>query len=312
MFDAITDRAIAVQLARDSDDPDIRATVKGIRPTGPASMQRIRATLRKALNDAIRTHRLLEFNPATHVELPSGKRPKARAWTDAAVRQWKLDGSQPSAVMVWTPAQAGQFLDYAAAHDALLYPLYLLILHRGLRRGEAVGLREDSVDLDHRHVVIRQQITTVGYRAVTKKVKSDAGDRTVSLDDTTTAVLKSYDLRRRGWRLQGGPHWNTGHGLFFVQPNGKPWHPELVSERFGKLVDGAGLPPIRLHDLRHCTASFLKAAGADMKDIQETLGHSSLFITADTYTTVFADLDVERAKAEAAVSLIPRRNRKAS
>jgi integrase len=91
-------------------------------------------------------------------------------------------------------------------------------------------------------------------------------------------------------------------GLFFVKPDGQPWHPELVSERFERLVTDAGLPPIRLHDLRHCAATYLKAAGADMKDIQETLGHSSMAITADTYTSVIHELETERAKADAAVA----------
>jgi integrase len=45
-------------------------------------------------------------------------------------------------------------------------------------------------------------------------------------------------------------------GLFFVKPDGQPWHPELVSERFERLVTDAGLPPIRLHDLRHCAATL--------------------------------------------------------
>jgi hypothetical protein len=77
MFTAIADRTTAIDVARQSDDRQIRATVKGMRTTGPATMHRIRATLRKALNDAIRK-RVIEFNPAAHVELPSGARPKAR------------------------------------------------------------------------------------------------------------------------------------------------------------------------------------------------------------------------------------------
>jgi len=225
MFEAIADHSTAIQLAQDSDDPEIRASVKGQRTTGAATMHRIRATLRKALNDAIRTHRLLEFNPATHIELPSGKRPKARVWTDAAVKQWKTDGTRPSPVMVWTPAQAGRFLDYAQAHDLLFYPIYVLILHRGLRRGEAVGLREDSVDLDARYAVIRQQITTIGYTAVIKKVKSDAGDRTIALDEATVAALKAYDIRRKGWRLQGGPGGTPATGCSSSSPTDCPGTP---------------------------------------------------------------------------------------
>ncbi|MEV8504619.1 tyrosine-type recombinase/integrase [Actinoplanes sp. NPDC051475] len=59
------------------------------------------------------------------------------------------------------------------------------------------------------------------------------------------------------------------------------------------------LPPIRLHDLRHCAATYLKASCADLKDIQEALGHSSIAITGDTYISVIHELETERAKADA-------------
>ncbi|MDT5039495.1 MAG: hypothetical protein QOE51_480 [Actinoplanes sp.] len=62
--------------------------------------------------------------------------------------------ARPSSVMVWTLAQAGVFLDYAQTHDLVLYPMFLLILHRGLRRGEAVGLRVADVDLDTASITI--------------------------------------------------------------------------------------------------------------------------------------------------------------
>jgi integrase len=311
MFDAITERNTTVEIARLSDDLAIRATVNGARVVSAATLHRIRATLRKALNDAIRSHRLIEFNPAAHVELPSGKRPKAKVWTQAAVTTWQATGARPSPVMVWTPAQAGAFLDFAEGHDIVLYPLFVLILHRGLRRGEAIGLRDADVDLDTASVVISQQITTVGWTPIIKKVKSDAGDRTIILDEVTRAALRAYRARRARWQLVNGPAW-PDTGLFFVQPDGTAYHPETVSTRFEHLVADAGLPPIRLHDLRHCAATYLKAAGADIKDIQETLGHSSITITGDTYTSVIHELDAERAKADAAAALVPRTKRPAS
>ncbi|WP_256069966.1 MULTISPECIES: tyrosine-type recombinase/integrase [unclassified Streptomyces] len=61
---------------------------------------------------------------------------------------------------------------------------------------------------------------------------------------------------------------------------------------------------MRLHDLRHATATLIHAAGCDMKDIQETLGHSSIAISADTYTSLLPEFD--RAIAEHAGGLIPR------
>ncbi len=305
MFEAVAERNTVVAAARHGDDPAARARVTGERVVSAATMHRIRATLRKALNDAIRSHRLIEFNPAAHIELPSGKRPRAKVWTASAVRHWQATGSRPSPVMVWTPAQAGVFLDYAEAHDIVLYPLFVLILHRGLRRGEAVGLRDADVDLDTGAITIAQQITTVGWTPVTKKVKSDAGERTIALDHATRTALRTYHARRARWTLVNGPAWpNTG--LFFVQPDGTAYHPDTVSRRFEQLVAEAQLPPIRLHDLRHCAATYLKAAGADLKDIQETLGHSSIAITGDTYTSVIHELETERAKADAASALVPR------
>ena len=77
--------------------------------------------------------------------------------------------------MVWTPEQAGEFLDYAETHDIDLYPMFLLILHRGLRRGEGCGLRDLDVDLDERIISVVKQITAVGYEPVFRDVKSDAG-----------------------------------------------------------------------------------------------------------------------------------------
>src|SRR2546430_7451547 len=159
-------------------------------------MHGVRATLRKALNDAIRSHRLIEFNPAAHVELPSGKRPKAKVWTAAAVAAWQATGARPSPVMVWTPAQAGAFLDYAEDHDIMLYPLFVLILHRGLRRGEAVGLRDADIDLATGGAVISPQGAVLGYTPIVKKVKSDAGERTISLDTVSLAALRDYRARR--------------------------------------------------------------------------------------------------------------------
>jgi hypothetical protein len=81
-------------------------------------------------------------------------------------------------------------------------------------------------------------------------------------------------------------------------------HPANVTRRFIELYEEIGLPPVRLHDLRHGAATLAHAAGADLKDIQEMLGHSSITITADTYTSLLPEADL--AIAEAAARLVPR------
>lgn len=77
-----------------------------------------------------------------------------------------------------------------------------------------------------------------------------------------------------------------------------------LRKRVLHLSDETGLPPIRFHDLRHRAASLTPAAGADMKIISETLGHSSPAFTADVYTNAMPYND--RQAAEAVFALLGR------
>jgi integrase len=91
------------------------------------------------------------MNPAKWVEMPPVVRPKPLVWTEERIEQWKRSGKLPGPVMVWTPEQTGQFLDHVVHHR--LYPLFLLVAHRGLRRGEACGARWPDTNLDARAYV---------------------------------------------------------------------------------------------------------------------------------------------------------------
>jgi integrase len=308
MFTALLQRNADIAAARASGDSDVRKSVCGVRLLAPASMQRLRATLRKALNDAIKA-RLRTTNPAATIELASGKSPKARVWTDKAIEAWRNGGDRPSPVMVWQPREAGTFLDYAEAHDLVLYALFALVMYRGLRRGEACGLRDQDVDLDAGTITIVQQTTTVGYTPITVDVKSDAGDRIIAIGPTVIAILRTYLEMRGRWRAVSGDAW-PDTGLFFVRPDGQPWHPQTVSSRFEQLVADSGLPPVRLHDLRHCAATYLRHGGADMKEVQETLGHATQSITSDIYTSVV--LELKTSHADAAADLVPRNRPRAA
>ncbi|MEW1847008.1 site-specific integrase, partial [Nonomuraea angiospora] len=76
-------------------------------------------------------------------------------------------------------------------------------------------------------------------------------------------------------------------GFVFTDEIGRPLHPQQVSDQFYQLAFQVGLPPVRLHDLRHGAASLMLAAGVDLKVVQETLGHVSSTFTRDTYTSVY-------------------------
>ncbi|SDJ22433.1 Phage integrase family protein [Actinokineospora alba] len=90
----------------------------------------------------------------------------------------------------------------------------------------------------------------------------------------------------------------------WTRPDGADLRPSWLGDRFAALIAGAGLPPIRFHDLRHVAATMMLAAKVDLKVIQETLGHETLQTTSDLYTSVLPEL--ARDAAEATVALIPR------
>jgi integrase len=333
VFDAIDESNELITHARASADPDLRAMVKGRRVVGAATKQRIRATLRSALNKAIK-ERKIDINVAALVELSSGKAPKALVWTQARIAEWRrshaayveemekrkkrlserephkrhgtritrldayIGAPRPSRVMVWTPELTALFLRRAKLHR--LYAMYYLITFRGLRRGEACGLRWSDVDLQQGVATVRWQITQLGGGTDQGKPKSEAGEGQVTLDTQTIKVLRAHRMRQNTERLAAGMAW-VESGFVFTTEMGEALYPAYVTGQFEQLCMEAALPPIRLHDLRHGAASILLAAGYGMKVVQETLRLSSITVAADTYTSLLPDLARQSAEDAAAV-----------
>ncbi|WP_157430641.1 site-specific integrase [Actinomadura macra] len=267
------------------------------------------------------------MNVAKLVKLDPGKRPRPLVWTADRVRVWQerydrevevartaaagrpvnvlriwLGLPRPSKVMVWTPAQTGLFLDRAALHR--LYALFHLVAFTGLRRGEACGIEWADMNLDAGEIAIRNQRVMVSYTDIEDSApKTDASDDTIPLDSTSVKVLKVWRAQQNEERLAWGEAW-VESGKVFTREDGEALHPDHVYQLFERLAFEAGLPPIRLHDLRHGAATLMLAAGAEMKLVQAMLRHSSITITSDTYTSVLSE--VARQAAEAAVALVPR------
>ncbi|WP_406036493.1 hypothetical protein OG799_18675 [Micromonospora sp. NBC_00898] len=102
-----------------------------MRPTGPATIARIRATLRKAFNDALARKVVSGIpGPATLVKT-SNARAKPIVWEPERVERWRATGAVPGPVMVWTDDLLVQFLDYAADHGPDLHPLLHFMAYRG-------------------------------------------------------------------------------------------------------------------------------------------------------------------------------------
>ncbi|MET8980851.1 tyrosine-type recombinase/integrase [Streptomyces sp. NPDC004539] len=271
------------------------------RVTGLSSQHHIKATLRAALNTAI-ARQLITFNPAQHVELTTAPKPKALVWTAARIAEWKRTGKKPSPVMVWTPAQAGLFLDHVSDHR--LYALWHLFCFRGPRRGEGVGARWVDFDRDTPCLSVETQLVQLGWNVLEGEPKTSSGIRVVALDPDTNSVLIYHEKLQKAERFRFGPGW-ADTGRIFVEEDGTWLHPGKVSDLFARLVEEAGLPPVRLHDLRHLAATLALLAGIDIRVVSEMLGHSETAVTRDIYQTVLEE--IAREAAEAVVKLVPRR-----
>lgn len=214
----------------------------------PATLGRVHATLSAALNNAARQN-LLSCDPLADVELPTPSR------------------AEP---LVWTLAQACQFLVHV--RGAPLEGLWRLALITGMRRGELCALKWTDIDLDRGQLRVRANRVAVGGLVVEGHPKSRAGRRTLHLDPQTVRVLRT--LRA----VYVSP---SGH--VFTDEAGQPLTPWGVSRRFTRTVEEAGLPKVRMHDLRHVSATIGLALGESLKAVSTRLGHSDIATTANIY-----------------------------
>jgi len=154
---------------------------------------------------------------------------------------------------VWTAAQTAQFLAQVRGHR--LYALFHLVALRGLRRGEAAGLRWSDLELDAGTLTVSGQLQQLGGRLVAGPPKSDAGRRVIALDKTTITALREQRIRQRAERAAAGTRW-AETGYVFTTVTGTPFRPDRMTRLFAKLVGVSGLPPVTLHGLRHGAATL--------------------------------------------------------
>ena len=192
-----------------------------------------------------------------------------------------------------SPEEAARLLK--AALSERLYALYVLALTCGLRQAELLGLRWADVDLNGAVLSVRQQVYRLAGEWKYSEPKTAAGRRTVSLSGSAVEALRERRLAQNKERLRAQT-WED-NDLVFCNRVGNPIEKgNLLRRSFGPLLERAGLPHIRFHDLRHACASLLLAEGVHPKVVQERLGHASISTTMDTYSHVMPSLQADAAE----------------
>jgi integrase len=231
-----------------------------LRDTSPRTTQLALQRLKQALEWAVSVD-LLPKNPAAKVKPPN--------WT-------------PTERTVWNAEEARRFL--AAAESDTYRALWVLALATGLRRGELLGLRWQDLDLDAGRLTVKQALVMLGGKAVIQAPKSKAAFRSVKLTADAIAAMREHKVRQAEREL-GSVHWKKT-GLVFTTGIGTALSPRNVGRSFEESIERAGVPRMRLHDLRHVNASLDLSTGTSVKAVAARLGHSDPSITLRTYAHV--------------------------
>jgi integrase len=274
------DRLLPDIRRRDVKDLRRRLRTAGFSETNADKHVRILSAI---LSEAVEDE-LIPANPA----LALGRRRRSK---DRAARHKRI--------VPFTAAELAALLETARTHaitrnHQTLFPFreryaFLLLLARtGMRLGEAVALQWGDIDWRGGFVLV-QRAYVRGELSVTKSGKS----RRVDLSAQLQAVLRERFAERfqrvvaldaeRQAALEAEAFAAAAAEWIFPGPDGPMDEHAFRRRTFKPLLVAVGLRHMRVHDLRHTYASLLLGAGADLKYVQEQLGHHSAAFTLATY-----------------------------
>ncbi len=219
------------------------------------------ANIRKALQYAMRTD-IIPSNPADKVELPKIQKYNPSFYTSDEVKGLLSE-------VVGTKLEIPVMID----------------CFYGFRRSEVIGLKWSAIDFEKKTITINHTITqSNGKLIIRDKTKNNSSRRSLPLEPIVeTFLLELKEKQEENKKLCGNSYNQEWLEYICVDDCGNLIRPDYVTETFLKLLKKRKLKQIRFHDLRHTCASILLKNGANMKEIQAWLGHSTYNTTADIY-----------------------------
>jgi integrase len=239
----------------------------------PATVQKIHVILHKALSQAV-SWSLVPRNASEAVRAPR---------------------HAPKEMRPLCPDGARRLLD--TAEGDRLEALYVLAIHTGMRQGELLGLKWENVDLAANAIRVRHTLLRTKGRVILGEPKTKKSRRTVNLTGAASRALEEH-LERQLKVMERLGDLYRDQGLVFTTEVGTPINPSNLRKRsFAPLLQKAGLPHLRFHDLRHTCATLLLSKNIHPKYVQELLGHATVSITLDTYSHVLPGMGNQVAEA---------------
>ena len=159
-----------------------------------------------------------------------------------------------------------------------------VLLFCGLRPSEALGLKWADIEGDTLH--IRRTLSDRNQGPLEfVPTKTKRSKRTIILPKVVKDALAAHRARQAAERLKAGASW-TDNDLIFCNVAGGPLRQAQTRASFSALLKAAELPAMRIYDLRHSAATLALEMGIPLKVVSEMLGHSTIALTANTYSHV--------------------------
>ncbi|MCI9450448.1 MAG: site-specific integrase [Clostridiales bacterium] len=170
-----------------------------------------------------------------------------------------------------------------------------LLVYTGIRRGELCGLEWKDIDFENQVMHVVRSAQYIGNKTmITKEPKTKSGIRHFSLSIHACILLKKYKRWQLEQKFSVGDRWEESDRLF-TSWNGKPIHPDTVTDWFSKFIKRSGLPYVTLHSLRHTNATLMIAEGTDVCTVSRRLGHANTATTLNIYAHALKSKDREAA-----------------
>lgn len=214
------------------------------------------------LNSIFKTakkERIIEYNPVLEIETPSVKRKQV----DALNKTESID-----------------FVRFAGTKEPRLELMYYILITCGLRRGELFGLTWDCIDFKEKLLTVKQNVTYADHQVNIGTVKTPTGEyRKIPLTDPLIKLLQEFkasEFQDRKFNKKAFLFHTEGDYLF-------PQNPTYITKRMKKDIKKLDISDVSPHDLRHTAATLLLHSGADVKTVQDILGHADSSTTLNYY-----------------------------
>ena len=212
----------------------------------------------------------IEINPMNNVESPK-------------LQKHKVDA--------FTKAESKRFIDEIEKLPLTQKTMYYILLTTGVRRGECFGLQWRDIDFENALMHINRNVVYTAKRgAIVGAPKTDNGYRIIPLATKTLRLLEEY-------RKEENPKAKEAFLFHSEEMQTLPRDPSYITKHMKKLMKKADLPSMSPHDLRHTCATLLLQNGADIKSVQDILGHADARTTLNFYAR--SDLNQMRNSLEA-------------